>query len=196
MMLRSAILAYLPYALATAFSPGLNNVLFICSVSRHGWKKSRYVLLGIASGFLCMMILCALFCYQLAKRVPQAAEYMEYIGAVYILWLAYRVAVSRIGEGNSSAPETFIKSFLGEFLNVKIVLYAMTVYMAYVLPRGAGLCQLMVHAVILTVIGALGYCTWGVAGSLFGKTFREYYRPFNVAMAFVLLWCAGSLLFG
>jgi cysteine/O-acetylserine efflux protein len=195
-MFRSTVLAYLPYALATAFSPGLNNVLSICSVSHHGWKKSRYGLLGIASGFLCMMILCALFCYQLAKRVPQAAEYMEYIGAAYILWLAYQVASSRPDSGNGSVPPTFMKSFLSEFLNVKIVLYAVTVYVAYVLPRGAGLWELLLHALVLTLIGTLGYCTWGAAGSVFRKTFCRYYRPFNVIMAFVLLWCAIGLLFG
>ena len=40
-MLLSAILSYLPYSLATAFTPGPNNILALYSVSQKGWRRGK-----------------------------------------------------------------------------------------------------------------------------------------------------------
>ncbi len=40
-MLLSAILSYLPYSLATAFTPGPNNILALYSVSQKGWRGEK-----------------------------------------------------------------------------------------------------------------------------------------------------------
>ena len=178
MMLRSAILAYLPYALATAFSPGLNNVLFICSVSRHGWKKSRYVLLGIASGFLCMMILCALFCYQLAKRVPQAAEYMEYIGAVYILWLAWNILHSSHDEQLRHREHcNFYTGLFVQLTNAKIIVFCAAALTTYALPYAHSYLDVLKIALLLPLFGGpIANLLWLFAGAGLQRFFQKYQK--------------------
>ena len=69
-MLFTIIASYLPYTLVTAFTPGPNNIVALYAVSQKGWHKGRNILLGIGAGFLCVMLICALFCYELAKYVP------------------------------------------------------------------------------------------------------------------------------
>ncbi len=141
------------------------------------------------------MILCALFCYQLAKFVPSIAGIMKYIGAVYIVWLAIHVVRSGPDESEQQ-PVSFWKGFFLEFVNVKIILYAITVYTGYVLPYDTSLTSLMVHAVSLTLIGAAGFVTWAAVGGVLQKFLAKHYRPFNIAMGLVLIWCAASLAFG
>ena len=194
-MLSAVVLSYLPYACVTAFTPGPNNILSLYAVSRNGWRRGLRTLLGITAGFLCVMLLCALFCYELARFVPSAAEVLKYVGAAYILWLAIHVARSGPDESDAQ-PVSFWKGFFLEFVNVKIILYAITIYTGYVLPGGPSLPALLVHAVCLTVIGAAGFFTWAAVGGALQRFLAKYYRPFNLVMGLVLVWCALSLAFG
>lgn len=90
---------------------------------------------------------------------------------------------------------SFMKGFLLQFVNVKIILYAITVFTGYVLPHDMSLGILLVHAAIVTMVGVAGTLTWAAAGGALQKFLTKYYRPFNLAMALVLLWCAASLVF-
>lgn len=193
-MLSSIIISYLPYTLVTAFTPGPNNFISLYAVSQNGWRKGKNVLMGIAAGFLCVMVICALFCYELAKYVPAAAGVLKYVGAAYIVWLAIHVARSK-PEDSESKPMSFWKGFWLEFVNVKIILYAITVYTGYVLPYDTSLLSLLIHAVCLTLIGVAGCVTWAAVGGVLQKFIAKYYRPFNIIMALILIWCAVSLAF-
>ena len=194
-MLFSIIASYLPYTMVTAFTPGPNNIIALYAVSQGGWCKGKNVLFGIAAGFFCVMVICALLCYELAKYVPAAAGVLKYAGAAYIVYLAIHVALSKPNDGESQQI-SFVYGFLLEFVNVKIILYAITVYTAYVLPHEMRLGMLLIHAVTLTAVGVAGNLVWAAAGSALQKFLRKHWRPFNAAMALVLLWCAVSLVFG
>ena len=189
------LLSYLPYALVTAFTPGPNNIVALYAVSQNGWKKSQKVLWGIAIGFLSVMALCALFCYELAKYLPPVAGVLQYLGAAYIVYLAIHVACSKPSDSEGK-PMSFLKGFLLEFVNVKIILFAITIYTGYLLPYHSQLGILLVHAIFMTAIGVAGTLTWAMAGGVFQKFLVRYHRPFNIAMALVLLWCAVSLAMG
>lgn len=193
-MLFSVVASYLPYALVTAFTPGPNNIVALHAVSQNGWRKGRNVLFGMTAGFLCVMVLCALFCSALAAFVPSVAGILKYVGAVYILWLAIHVARSK-PEAQEGKPMSFWKGFLLQFMNVKIILYAITMYTGYVIPVTSGLGALLIHSVCFTVIGAAGFVTWAAVGGALQRFLAKYYRPFNIAMALILLWCAVSLAF-
>lgn len=193
-MLFSIIASYLPYTLVTAFTPGPNNVVALYAVSQNGWNKGKNILFGIFAGFLCVMVLCALFCYELARYMPSVVGGLKYVGAAYIVYLALHVALSKPEDGERRQM-SFMKGFLLEFVNVKIILYAITVYTGYVLSHEAGLGVLLIHAVVLTVIGAAGNLAWAAAGGVFQRFLKRYHRPFNIVMALVLVWCAASLAF-
>lgn len=194
-MLFSVVATYLVYALITAYTPGPNNIMALYAVSQQGWKRGRWVLLGIASGFLCVMLLCALFCYQLETYLPAATGVLKYVGAAYIVYLAIHVARSK-PEETTGRESSFLSGFLLEFVNVKIILYAITIYTGYVLPRGAEPGAMVFHAVMLALIGMSGNLVWAAAGGLFQRLLTRYYRPFNYTMAALLLWCAAGLALG
>ena len=186
-MYLSILLSYFPYAAVTAYTPGPNNVLAINTVSNYGWKQGRAVLAGIFVGFYCVMTICALMCLQLAQHLEGFVGIMKYVGAAYIFWLAVHIARSKPAEADEQNRQGFVKAFILQFANVKIILYCITVYTAYVIPHNDSLQMLLLSAFFNTCVGFSGSLLWAVAGGVLQKYIRRYYRPFNIVMALILI---------
>ena len=191
----SFILNYLPYAFITAYTPGPNNILALNAVSRKGLREGKKTLLGIAVGFLLVMAITAAACLELSKIMPQVAMFMKYIGAGYILWLAFHIVFSKPSSETDTRNSDFWTSFLLQFMNVKIILYAITIYTGYVLPNSDSKLLLSASVVCNTLIGVSGCITWALAGHLLQKQFMKHEKVMNGLMAIVLIWSAFHLIF-
>lgn len=185
-MYLSILLSYLPYAAVTAYTPGPNNILAINTVSNYGWKQGRTVLLGIGAGFWCVMTVCALLCLRVSHLLESFTDVMKYVGAAYIFWLAIHIARSRPEDGQDRGRQGFIKAFLLQFANVKIILYCITVYTAYVIPREDTVQMLLLSATFNTMVGLSGSIVWAAAGGLLQEQIKRHYRIFNIIMALIL----------
>ncbi|MBQ7594878.1 MAG: LysE family transporter [Synergistaceae bacterium] len=187
------IMSYLPYALITTFTPGPNNLMSLYSVSSVGWKKGSKVILGIFTGFMCLMLLVVLFCHELAKYLPEFVKYLKYIGAIYILWLAVHIAKSEPGEALERSIN-FRSGFVLAISNVKVILYLITIFTVYIIPSGANFYEMLLHGAFIIAISAVSWCMWGEAGSVLQRFLTRYYRPFNILMGILLAWCAVKIL--
>lgn len=187
------MLSYIAYVLVTTFTPGPNNIMSLYSVSTAGWKKGCEVISGIFTGFSLLTISIIIFCHELSKYVPEIVGILKYIGAAYIVWLAVHIAKSTPSESQGHSI-TFKSGFFLSISNVKVILYLITVYTAYIIPSGAGLFEMFAHGVIIVALSAVSWFTWGTAGAMLQKFLKEHYRPFNIVMAIILLWCAVSIL--
>lgn len=192
-MILSTITAYLPYVLITTFTPGPNNLISFYAVSSCGWKKASRVLLGIGSAILMIMVITALFCHQLSEHLPAVLPYLKYFGAAYILWLAIQIGKSKPNDSSFNVM-TFWKGFILVFINIKMLLYAVTVFAGYILNYSTELHILLFHALLLTGLCVLSNVTWGVAGRMLQKIMEKHYRIFNISMALILIYCAITLI--
>ena len=192
-MIASTILAYLPYALITTFTPGPNNLISFYAVSTHGWKKGLKVIAGTGSAILIIMLFSAVFCHQLTSFLHQGISILKWFGAIYILWLAFRIARDRPGESSFNVA-TFTKGFVLVFINIKMLLYALTVFGGYIVNTTAELSVLLLHAVFLTALCTLSNLTWAAAGRALQQFINKHYRPFNITMAIILAYCALTLI--
>lgn len=193
-MYLSILLSYLPYAAVTAYTPGPNNILAINTVSNYGWKQGRTVLLGIAAGFWCVMTVCALLCLRVSHLLESFTDVMKYVGAAYIFWLAIHIARSKPQDGEGGEKQGFIRAFLLQFANVKIILYSITVYTAYVIPREDTVQMLLLSAAFNTMVGLSGSIVWAAAGGLLQEQIKRHYRVFNLIMALILAESAVKIL--
>lgn len=189
----SIMLPFFPYAFVTAFTPGPNNILALNAISIYGWRRGKMTMLGIFSGFLCVMLLCAAGCFGMARLMPKLTGFLKYIGVAYIVWLSLHVLRSKPGGGEGRRGESFWIGFTLQFVNVKIILYAVTVYTGYVLPFSQSPRYLLAAALCLTLFGVAGSITWGVAGGVFQGFIARHYKPFNAAMALLLMLSAVQL---
>ena len=192
-MFFSVVLSYLPYALVTSFTPGPNNILAFHTVGQKGWVQGRATLAGIVAGFFSVMAVCALGCYQLERLLPALTQVLPFAGALYLFWLALHLLRSTPAK-DVSPRSTFWSGFFLQFVNGKIILYAITIYTGYVLPAGSG-ALFPIQPFVLTLFGTAGFLTWAVAGGLLQSFLRRHTRAFNGAMAAVLALCALDLLF-
>lgn len=186
-------LSYLPYALITTFTPGPNNLMSLYSVSSVGWKKGGRVILGIFAGFSAVMIMVIVFCNELASYAPEVVKHLKYVGAAYILWLAFHIAMSKPSE-SSEKSLSFRSGLILSLSNVKVILYLITIFTAYVIPSDASFAEMFAHGAIIIAISAVSWCTWGTAGSIMQRFLARYYRPFNIAMGIALVWCAVQIM--
>lgn len=186
---------YLPYTFVTAFTPGPNNVVALHAVSLGGWRAGKGALLGMTAGFAVVMVVCAVLSYQLAAWMPALAGVLKYAGAAYILWLAAHIALSKPGD-EAGRNLSFWKGFALQFVNVKIIMYAITVYTGFVLPTSGDAGTLALHVACITAVGIAGMFTWAAMGSVLQNFIARHFRLFNGIMAAVLALCAVQLALG
>ena len=183
-------------ACATTFTPGPNNILLLSSTSTFGFRKCRPLLLGIWAGLLTVMLICGFGCAALGELVPQIVPVAKYVGAVYVLYLAYKTFTRKTGSGaaDASRPLTCGNGFLLQFLNIKILMLGIAAYSGYILPHGYAVPAVLCFSVIMAACAATGNLIWATLGALLYPLYSRYYKFVNAVMALLLLWCAWKII--
>ncbi|WP_025123658.1 MULTISPECIES: cysteine/O-acetylserine transporter [unclassified Serratia (in: enterobacteria)] len=195
-MTPTIISGFLTYTLITALTPGPNNILALSSVNQYGFRRSLRVLAGMSAGFLVLMLACGMFTYALTSVLPSVTRWLAWIGAAYILWLAWRIATSLPAAADATGrPLGFWISFWLQFANVKIILYGITALSAFVLPYTHDILWITAISILLAVIGCVGNLLWALAGHLFQPLFRRHGRWVNLILALLLVYCAVRMFF-
>lgn len=192
----SVYLAFVAYACATTFMPGPNNVLMLTISGQFGFKKCLPVLLGIWSGLVTVMLIAGGFCNVLGIWIPQIATVFKFVGAAYILYLAWKTATRKpIAErnGEETKPLGYVNGFLLQFLNVKVIMLGLASYPGYFLPYGHSLFLVVLFAITMTVCCGTGNLIWTTVGSLLCPVYNRYYKVVNVIMGVLLVWCAWKI---
>lgn len=97
-MTPTLISAFLTYTLITALTPGPNNILALSSVTSHGLRRSLRVLAGMSVGFIITMLICAALTFSLVELDSRFTLVLGWIGAAYILWLAWQIGQKQTGD--------------------------------------------------------------------------------------------------
>lgn len=191
----SQYLAFIAYALATTILPGPNNVLLLSAAGRNGLRKCLPLLIGIWSGLVTVMLLCGSFLSVLDRFVPQITPVFKYVGAAYILWLAWKTfRRPPVGEERTDTSLSFREGFLLQFLNIKVLMLGLAAYPGYFLSGNVHAWPVFLlvplFAVSMTVCCGTGNLIWALAGSLLKPIYNRSYRLINLCMALLLVWCA------
>ena len=181
-------------ACATTFTPGPNNILLLSSASTFGFRRCRPLILGIWTGLLTVMLICGFGCAALGGLLPQVVPVAKYVGAAYVLYLAYKTLTRSAGSGTAEAkPLTYVNGFLLQFLNIKILMLGVAFYSGYILPNGFHVSYVLAFAAIMTLCAGTGNLIWATLGSALFPLYKRYYRVVNAVMAALLVWCAWKI---
>ena len=183
------------YACATTFSPGPNNILLLSSTSTYGLRRCRPLILGIWTGLLTIMLVCGFCCAGLGELVPQLVPVAKYVGAGYVLYLAYKTLTRKVGDAsaNASKPLTYVNGFLLQFLNIKIIMLGIAAYSGYIMPHGFSVSAVVAFAVIMAGCAATGNLIWATLGTLLFPFYKRFDKIINAVMAALLVWCAWKI---
>lgn len=187
--------AFLSYILISNFSPGPNNIISMSNASRYGFKKSLMFNVGVFSGVFILVALCSAFSMALYNLIPSIKSIMSYIGAAYILWLAWETYKSKpqSEEKNQKHTNTLLSGLLLQFVNPNSIIYCVTTVSTFVVPYYKSVPMLSVFSMILAFAALVATCCWSLFGSLFQKFLVKNYKVVNTVLALLLVYCAVSL---
>lgn len=188
---------FLTYAVLTTITPGPNTILSMSNGSRKGFFRGLPLNLGMWCGFSLVMIGCAVFCSLLSAWIPFISRPMLFVGAGYLLWLAWKTFRRSAAIEESEKKGDFFTGFTMQFVNPKVMLYGIMSYEAYILPVFAGQSlKLLGFAFVLSTIGFVNGLLWSAGGSAFRWLFSRHGKIVNTLMALLLCWCALKLILG
>lgn len=142
------------------------------------------------------MLACTFFCDALSALLPKIKLPMLVIGALYMLWLAWKTFASSSEIKEAHSREGFLSGLSLQFVNPKIYVYCIVSMEAYILPSYQGQWgALILFALLLAFIGFLFTLCWALFGSAFQLLFSKHAKTTNTVMALLLVYCAVSLFF-
>ena len=189
------IIPFLSYVFITTFTPGPNNIMSMTNANQYGYKKTFKFTLGVFAGFALVILLCSYFDLLLFNIVPKIKFYMELLGAVYMVYLAYKVFKSGdASKGNKeSRTNSFASGLILQFLNPKVILYGLTVASNFIIPYYRSNFMLILFSLLLAIIGFIATTCWAFFGVLYQRFMSKYVKPLNIMMSVLLIYCAVSI---
>lgn len=191
------IYPFLAYIFVTTFTPGPNNILSMSNAMSYGYQKTVRFLAGIFSGFLVVMLVCGLLNFVLLSLLPQIKFWLNILGAAYMLYLAFHIIFSKPPTDDHPAQglNTFKAGFVLQFLNLKVILYGITVFSNFIVPAYPNPAAVATFAPLLALVGLISTSCWAVSGELFRRLYFKYHRAFNLAMGALLIYTAAASVF-
>jgi len=165
--------------------------------NKYGLKRTIGFCAGVSAGFFVIMLICSYFNLMLKSFMPKIEFVMTILGAVYMLYLAFKIVSSKGGkdEKEEDKNNSFLAGMLLQFINPKGILYGITVIATFILPYYHSQLSLLLFAVLLAFVGFLSTFSWSLFGSMFQKFLSKYKNQFNIVMALLLIYSAISIFF-
>lgn len=185
--------AYLPLALfafVSSVTPGPNNVMLTASGATFGYRKSLPHMLGISLGAAVMLLLVGLGLGAVFERIPMLYTVLKYVGAVYLLYLAWRIANAGRMQGGSgrARPFTFFQAAAFQWVNPKAWIMAIGIVATYT-PHDGYFANLMLACLVLMIVNFPAISVWTLFGSALARVLKSEaaITRFNVCMALLLV---------
>ena len=165
------------------------------NASQKGLKKALPYNAGIWCGFVIVTSLAAIFCSTLSALVPKIETPMKYVGAIYMLYLAWKTFRSgSISEDAGKKQGGFWSGFCLQFVNVKIIIYCISAMQIYAIPYAQGdPLKMLFFVFFLPTNGFIFTVLCALFGTAFKLLFSKYARITNTVMALLLVYCAVAL---
>lgn len=182
-----AVIPLTIFAASQIGTPGPANMVLMATGARFGFRAALPFVAGVAMGKQLIIWPIGFGLMELAEAAPVVFDALKYISAAYIIWLAWKVANLRLGQGDPAANVPgFSAGLIVHPLNPKAWAMIVGSFTAFVGPDVPTLtatatvaavslaCQLVMHplwtlggaAIARTVAGtnAEPYLMWTLAG--------------------------------
>lgn len=188
------VLLFSAASLALCVTPGPDMILVTARSAVQGRLAGLVTQFGVTAGSLFHAVILALGLSQLFLAVPYAYDVVRYLGAAYLLYLAWQAFTAH--ESFASGPavsrtlsltKIFKQGFISNLLNPKVALFYLALFPQFLdTEKGSVALQILVLAIILQFIDFLVHAIliWFAGGvrSISGgtKIFTRWSRYFLV----------------
>ncbi len=115
------------FAIAGSFTPGPNNAMLLASGVNYGFQRTVPHIAGVTIGYGVMFAAVGLGVGRFIVENPTLHGALKIASAVYLVWLAWRIATAEgePAEASASRPMTFLQAALFQWINPKGVAMAL-----------------------------------------------------------------------
>ncbi len=188
--------ALITFAIVGAFTPGPNTLSSMYTAAHYERRIVARFLCGGLLGYCTLFALSGLLNVALAAVIPTAAIALRFIGAGYLLYLAFVIA--RSGGGLLEKPGTrrvgLVTGLTLQLVNPKGWLYGITGFSTFVIPYFRTVPMVLAFVLFFTGVTLLASLSWAVCGASLKSVYVRYARPFNLGLAASLIYCAAIVL--
>ncbi|MDZ4332075.1 MAG: LysE family translocator [Pseudomonas sp.] len=190
-MTTELLLAFIAFAFVTSVTPGPNNMMLLASGVNFGLRRSLPHMFGISLGFMLLVASVGLGLGQLFEQVPLLYSVLRYLGAAYLLYLAWKIANSGAPDSQNNAagkPFSFLQAAAFQWVNPKAWIMAIGAITTYT-PQENFVVNVLLIAALFALVNCPSVGLWTVAGSLLRNWLSNAraLRVFNIAMALLLV---------
>ena len=195
----AALLPMAMFILVSSITPGPNNVMLTASGANFGYQRSVPHMLGITVGGALMLLLVGAGLGTLFEQVPQLYTGLQWVGAVYLIWLAWKIATSGHVQAAQARPRpfNFVQAACFQWVNPKAWIMSVGVVAAYTNPHNYW-ASLLLGAVTMLLVNYPCISVWTLFGAAIGRWLQSAraLHIFNWSMAGLLLLSLWPLLAG
>jgi threonine/homoserine/homoserine lactone efflux protein len=168
-------------SLALTATPGPDMLLIAARSGAQGRLAGFATYFGVATGSMCHALALAFGLSQLFLAVPYAYDIVRYLGAAYLLflaWQAFRVhdaaLQTRSDRKMLSFAVMFRQGLLSNLLNPKVALFFLALFPQFVDPAAGGVAaQILILALVLNGVGLIVNGTVVLVASGAGAVFAR-----------------------
>lgn len=181
-------LSMLAFTLVGSVAPGPVCVVTVSSAARAGMLRAMPYVLGASLGYALMVLLLGLGLLGSLAQSPAVLQGLAWVGAVYLLYLAWRIARAEPGlprMANVTVPG-FWAGALAQWLNPKAWLFSLSGLSMFVSNQAQ---PLAIFCILSLFVCLFGVGCWALLGHLLGGRLpgARAMRVFNLLMALLLI---------
>ena len=185
------LLGFALFALVTSITPGPNNTMLLASGVNFGFNRTIPHMLGITCGFFVLVVAVGLGLGAVFQTYPLLYSVLRYVGAAYLLYLAWKIAHSgpvSESEKGESKPISYLGAAAFQWVNPKAWIMAIGAISTYT-PMQGYFTNVIVIAAVFALINLPSVSVWAGCGTLLRNVLkdRRWLRLFNWGMALLLV---------
>ena len=180
------------FGIATAFTPGPNNILSSYSGFNFGFKKTIPLMLGVIFGWTTMLTLMASGLIIIFQQYIFLQSIIKILGTIFLIFLAYKIAFGSTNDSdNIKKPVLFFDTFLFQFINPKGVMVAMIAVSTFIDVQNNYLRDATIVIITYFFMAVFSVSSWCLLGKYLRKfaTSKNFIKKFNYIMSFLLIVC-------
>ncbi len=161
------------FAAAMCFTPGPNNTMALATGLSKGFRAALPLCIGATAGANITLILVYLGLGAMFDRFPVLYSALSVTGALYMLWLAWKISGlgnRRTGgaasEGNADfKPLTFFQGIFFQLINVKVWITNIVAVSAYIGAGAEKNTRFLFVFILFSVFGGSAIAMWAAGGA-------------------------------
>jgi len=169
-------LAFLPAALALNLTPGADMMFCFAQGVRSGPREAIAASAGISVGLMVHVALAGIGLGALLAAFPWVFGAIRWIGAAYLVWLAWRTwhtPLTGTGSPPRAASRAFRDGLVVNLSNPKVILFILALLPQFIDPARPVLAQFMICGAVLALGGFVVNALVGAFSARIGQVLLQ-----------------------